>query len=199
MIPRKLTNFIDKENLELHFLKTIVENDRRLRFGGSLSDDAIKTYLKSSFDGFGIVNMWFIVDVESPETFGRKVVATCHVNYDIKTNTAELGLTVGPDYRGQKIGQELYNRGVTWARMKGAETIFMHCLSENTIMQHIARKSGMTVITIDPNEKQSSIKVDKNPMLAGYQDTVYEQMAVYDMMVRNQTWFFTSFMKVFKK
>jgi len=199
MIPRKLNNFIDKENLNLHFIKDLVGNDRRLRFGGSLSDDAIETYLKSSFVDFGINNMWFIVDVESPETFGRKVVATCHVNYDCKTNTAELGLTVSPDYRNQKIGQELYNRGVTWARMKGAETIFMHCLSENKTMQHIARKAGMTVITLDPTEKQSSIKVDKNQVVAGFEDSVYEQMAVYDMLVRNQKWFFTSFMKMFKK
>jgi len=199
MIPRKLNNFIDKDNLKLHFIKDLVGNDRRLRFGGSLSDEAIETYLKSSFVDFGINNMWFIVDVESPETFGRKVVATCHVNYDVRTNTAELGLTVSPDYRNQKIGQELYNRGVTWARMKGAETIFMHCLSENKTMQHIARKAGMTVITIDPTEKQSSIKVDKNPVMAGFQDSVYEQMAVYDMLVRNQKWFFTSFMKIFKK
>jgi len=57
----------------------------------------------------------------------------------------------------------------------------------------------MTVITIDPTEKQSSIKVDKNPVMAGFQDSVYEQMAVYDMLVRNQKWFFTSFMKIFKK
>ena len=199
MIPRKLNNFIDKDNLKLHFIKDLVGNDRRLRFGGSLSDEAIETYLKSSFVDFGINNMWFIVDVESPETFGRKVVATCHINYDYKTNTAELGLTVSPDYRNQKIGQELYNRGVTWARMKGAETIFMHCLSENKTMQHIARKAGMTVITIDPTEKQSSIKVDKNQALAGFQDSVLEQMAVYDMLVRNQKWFFTCFMKIFKK
>jgi len=199
MIPRKLNNFIDKDNLKLHFIKDLVGNDRRLRFGGSLSDEAIETYLKSSFVDFGINNMWFIVDIESPETFGRKVVATCHVNYDYKTNTAELGLTVSPDYRNQKIGQELYNRGVTWARMKGAETIFMHCLSENKTMQHIARKAGMTVITLDPTEKQSSIKVDKNQVVAGFEDSVYEQMAVYDMLVRNQKWFFTSFMKMFKK
>ena len=198
MIPRKLNNFIDKENLNLHFLKDIVGEDRRLRFGGSLGDDAVEKYLKSSFDGFGINNMWFIVDVESPETFGRKVIATCHVNYDSRTNTAELGLTVSSQYRNQKLGQELYNRGVTWARMKGAETIFMHCLSENKTMQHIAKKGGMTVVTIDPTEKQSSIKVEKNPVMAGFQDSVLEQMAVYDMMVRNQKWFFNSFMKIFK-
>ena len=65
-------------------------------------------------------------------------------------------------------------------------------------MQHIAKKGGMTVVTIDPTEKQSSIKVEKNPVMAGFQDSVLEQMAVYDMMVRNQKWFFNSFMKIFK-
>ena len=199
MIPRKLNNFIDKENLELHFLKDIQGNDRRLRFGHMLPDEGVKDYIKKTFVSFGYNDMWFIIDVESPETFGRKVVATCHVNYDVKTNTAELGLTVSPQYRNQKLGQELYNRGVTWARMKGAEIIFMHCLSENKTMQHIARKNGMSVVTIDPAEKQSSIKVEKNQIAAGYQDSVYEQMAVFDMLVRNQNWFFTSFMKMFKK
>ena len=199
MIPRKLNNFIDKENLELHFTKDIVGDDRRLRFGHMLPDQGVKEYIKKTFTQFGNTDMWFIVDVESMETFGRKVVATCHVNYDVKTNTAELGLTVSPQYRNQKLGQELYNRGVTWARMKGAETIFMHCLSENKTMQHIARKAGMSVVTLDPSEKQSSIKVEKNPIVAGYQDSVLEQMAIYDMMVRNQKWFFNSFMKMFKK
>ena len=55
------------------------------------------------------------------------------------------------------------------------------------------------VTCTDPTEKQSSIKVDKNPVMAGFQDSVYVQMAVYDMLVRNQKWFFTSFMKIFKK
>ena len=196
MIPRKLNNLIDKDNLELHFLKDIRDNDRRLRFGGIINDDSIKNYIDDSFKAYGINNMWFIVDIPSVETFGRKVVATCHVNYDKETNSAELGLTVSPDYRNQKIGQELYNRGVTWARMKGAEIIFMHCLSENQTVQHIARKNGMAVVTIDPSEKEATIKVKKNPKLAVWEDTVMENMAVYDSSIRNQKWFFKNFMKV---
>jgi RimJ/RimL family protein N-acetyltransferase len=201
MIPRKLNTVIDKENLELHFINDIQGNDRRLRFGHMLPDEGVKDYIKKTFEKFrfGDTDMWFIVDVESPETFGRKVIATCHVHYDSKTSTAELGLTVSPDYRNKKIGQELFTRGITWARMRGAETIFMHCLSENRAIQHIARKGGMTVVTIDPSEKESSITVKKNPVVAGFEDAVFEQMAVYDMLVRNQNWFFTKFMKMFKK
>ena len=195
MIPRKLNNLIDKDNLEAHFINDIRGEDRRLRFGGAIDDDTVRKYLKSSFEEFGCKNMWFIVDTETPKQFNRKVVATCHVNYDERTNTAELGLTVGPDYRNQKIGQELFNRGITWARMRGAETIFMHCLSENMAVQHIARKGGMAVVTIDPSEKESSITIKKNPVIAGFEDAIFEQMAVYDMLVRNQKWFFTKFLK----
>lgn len=197
MIPRKLNNLIDKENLELHFINDIQGNDRRLRFGHMLPDAGIKDYIENTFKSFGHNDMWFIVDVESLETFGRKVVATCHVHYDSKTSTAELGLTVSPDFRDQKIGQELFNRGVTWARMKGAETIFMHCLSENRAVQHIASKNGMTIVTVDPSEKESSITVKKNPITAGFEDAIFEQMAVYDMLVRNQKWFFTKFLRKF--
>jgi RimJ/RimL family protein N-acetyltransferase len=195
MIPRKLINDIDKENLQSHFIRDIKGDDRRLRFGHMLPDVGVEDYIEKTFKNFGLTDMWFIIDVQCPEFFQRKIVASCHVHYDNKSNTAELGLTVSPDYRNQKIGQELFTRGITWARMKGAETIFMHCLSENKVVQHIARKGGMSIVTIDPSEKESSITVRKNPVVAGFQDSIFEQMAVYDMVVRNQQWFFTKFMK----
>jgi RimJ/RimL family protein N-acetyltransferase len=196
MIPRKLINDLDKENLILHFTKDIVDEDRRLRFGAVVDDDSIIGYLNNSFKEFGCKNMWFILDTETPTQFDRRVIASCHVSYDEKTNCAEMGCTVSPEFRDQKIGQELFNRGITWARMRGAETVFMHCLSENKTIQHIAKKNGMTVVTIDPLEKESTIKVNKNPIVAGFEDAVMEQMAVYDMSVRNQKWFFTSFLKL---
>ena len=195
MIPRKLINDVDKKNLLLHFTRDITGDDRRLRFGATISDEAIGSYISKTFNNYGSNDMWFIIDVQTPDCFDRKVVASCHTSYDEKTNTAEIGLTVSPDYRNQKIGQELFIRGITWARMKGAETIFMHCLSENMAIQHIARKGGMTIVTIDPAEKESSITVKKNPVVAGFEDTIFEQMAVYDMVVRNQKWFFENFMK----
>ena len=195
MIPRKLNNILDKSNLELHFIKDIQDNDRRLRFGGALDDDSVRKYIKESFNNFGDVNMWFIVDIESFETFGRRVVASCHVNYDEKTNTAELGLTVSPDYRNQKIGQELFTRGITWARMAGAEHVFMHCLSENKVIQHIAKKGGMTVVTIDPSEKESTIQVKQNRFEAGWKDYVMDTIAVYDMSIRQQYFFMKKYLK----
>ena len=93
------------------------------------------------------------------------------------------------------ICQQLFERGVTWARMNGAENIFMHCLTENKVIQHIARKGGMTVVTYDMGEQEGTIKVNKNQIVAGFQDAIMENMALYDQTIRTQQWFFNKFMK----
>ena len=185
MIPRKFT-FLDKPLLLKHLL-SLKGEDRRLRFGGVCTDDYIEQYMEKAFSDD---DMWFVVEDK------EKIVATCHVAYDKEHNVAELGLTVSADYRNQKLGQQLFDRGVTWARMMGAESIFMHCLTENHIMQQIARKSGMTVVTFySADESEASIKVDKSRFSAGFEDVVMENMALYDQAIRNQQWFFTKFLK----
>jgi N-acetylglutamate synthase-like GNAT family acetyltransferase len=195
MIPRKLTAF-DKQLLINHFKIDIINNDRRLRFGYEAPDDSVDEYIDKSLQNFGVENMWFIVDVDTFDTFGgKRIIATCHVSINRETNTAEMGCTVSPDCRNKKIGQELFNRGITWARMAGAENVFMHCLSENKVIQHIAQKGGMTVVTIDPSEKESTIQVKQNRIEAGFKDYIMDQIAIYDAAIRQQTFFAKKFLK----
>ena len=185
MLVRKLS-LLDKNRI-IDNLVTLQGEDRRLRFGSLCTDDYIKEYVTKSFEQ---ESKWFGVD-----HINGHLVATCHVAYDKEQNVAELGLTVSADYRNQKLGQQLFDRGVTWARMNGAENIFMHCLTENKVIQHIARKGGMTVVTYDMGEKEGTIKVNKNQIVAGFQDAIMENMALYDQTIRTQQWFFNKFMK----
>ena len=189
MIPRKLTH-LDKQKLVDHFMNDIVDNDRRLRFGFEAPDTSVKEYIDKSIKcDYGYLSMWFVVDD------GDRIVATCHVSLNPDTKTAEMGCTVSPDYRNQKVGQELFNRGVTWARMAGAEHVFMHCLSENKVIQHIAKKGGMTVVTLDPSEKESTIEVKQSRVEAGFRDYVMDTIAVYDMAVRHHYFFVKKYLK----
>jgi len=188
MVPRKLTPF-DKQKLVDHFMSDIVANDRRLRFGYEAPDSSVEKYIEESLNDYGYINMWFVVED------GIKIIATCHVSMNRETNTAEMGCTVSLNYRNQKIGQELFNRGITWARMAGAENVFMHCLSENRAIQHIAKKGGMTVVTIDPSEKESTIQIKQNRFEAGFKDMIMDQIAIYDASIRQQQFFAKKFMK----
>ena len=121
--------------LTTHFL-TLPAEDRRLRFGASLSAEAIAAYV----DG---------IDFERDAVFGvfddsLASVGVAHVAFG--DGVAELGLSVLPSQRGRGAGGALFARAVAHARNRSVPTVFMHCLAENTAMMHIARKSGMQII-----------------------------------------------------
>lgn len=153
---------MDIDRLVKHFFDDIRGDDRRLRFGHMVTDDIIERYIcDGSFEQYGLKNMWFIVEE------GCDFIASCHVAYDKKTKSAELGLTVSPNYRDQKIGQELFNRGATWSRAMGADSLYMHCLSENKAVQHIAKKNNMTIVTLDPSEKKLQLELQRTKLWLG--------------------------------
>ena len=161
-----------------HFLVDIVGHDRYLRFGYAASNDNILDYLEKSFEHFGDTNMWFICVKED------KVVGTVHVS--ILHDTAEMGFTVSPEYRGCGLGQDLFQRGATWAMMKGAKTLYTQCLSENQVMQHIAKKNGMTVVTIAQGEKEATVQATKGTIRAYYDDKYFDNLAFVDASMQKQ-------------
>ena len=178
MIPRKLMYEADKGKLIDHFLVDIVGHDRYLRFSHNATNENVQRYVEKSLESFGTENMWFIVENDEGH-----VVGSVHVSLG---SVAEMGFTVSPDYRGQGLGQDLFIRGSTWAMMKGATTIYTTCLSENKVMQHIAKKNGMTVVTLDATEKEATVKATKNTIKAFYDDQFFDSLALVDRAIANQ-------------
>jgi RimJ/RimL family protein N-acetyltransferase len=183
MIPIKLLSTIQKDRLKQH-LFSMTDEDVRMRFGMAMNHDAISAYLDKSFDQYGRWNMWFIVED------GDKVIGSVHVAIDTSGEKmiAELGFTVAKEYRNKGVGNELFYRGSTWARMVGARVLCTQCLSENKVMQHIARKNGMTVVT-EYGESEASILMDKPQVAAAYEDFIMGSMSFIDNSIRKQNWF----------
>lgn len=125
----------DRDALTEHFL-ALDAHDRRLRFGASLGDDAIR-HLDER------------IDFDRDEIFGiagddLRLLAVVHVAfYPAK---AELGLSVLPAARGLGLGNALFSRAVMHLTNRGVREVFVHCLSENGAMMHLARKNGMRVV-----------------------------------------------------
>jgi len=189
MIPRKIIYESDKGKLFDHFLVDIVGHDRYLRFGYNASNSNIENYLESSLKKFGQNNMWFVVEKDG------QFVGTVHVSL-LPNDTAEMGFTVSPDYRDQGLGQDLFIRGATWAMMKGTKTLYTQCLSENQVMQHIAKKNGMTVVTIEGTEKEATIKATKGTIKAFYDDNFFDNLAFVDRAIEKQFKLYTPFMRL---
>lgn len=183
MIPRKLT-ILDKSKLTAH-LQNLQGEERRLRFGGSVNDEYIAEYVEKSFKED---SKWFGVD-----HIDGYLVAACHVAL-IETD-AELGCSVDKDFRNQGLAQLMFDRAVTWLRSKGINHVFMHCLSENGAMKHIARKNQMTVVSCC-GDTEAEVDLEPANAFTPLVDAYADRVAVYDMVFKNNIRLMRSFLKV---
>jgi RimJ/RimL family protein N-acetyltransferase len=129
----------DRAAITEHFL-ALDRDDRRLRFGALLSDEAIRSLEDR-------------IDFERDEVFGiagsdLRLLAVVHVAFYL--HNAELGLSVLPEARGQGLGNALFSRAVMHLVNRGVREVFVHCLTENGAMMHLARKNGMRVVRDGP-------------------------------------------------
>ena len=125
----------DRPALEAHFLALDGE-DRRLRFGSAIRDEALSEYV-ARID-FGRDGLFAVQDDDF------RLLAVVHVAFS--GASAELGLSVLPGERGRGLGSALFSRAVIHLRNRGAAEVLVHCLTENAAMMHLARKHGMRVI-----------------------------------------------------
>ena len=126
---------LEQPALERHFL-ALGSEDRRLRFGIGINDFAVRIYVKG-------------IDFEHDAVFGvlddeLHLIGAAHLGRG--EGHAELGVSVLPGHRGHGIGGALLARAHMHARNWGVRALFMHCLTENAAMMHLARKQDMDIV-----------------------------------------------------
>jgi RimJ/RimL family protein N-acetyltransferase len=125
----------------LRHLLLLNDEDRRLRFGTQTPDEVIELYVEH-------------LDFNKDSVFGSfdaqlNLIGMAHLAYLPKikgqARTAEFGVSVLPNGRGQGIGTALLARAAVHSRNTLVESLFVHCLSNNRPMMHLAQKAGMRV------------------------------------------------------
>ena len=175
---RELTA-IDRERLLTHFL-SLDEDDRLLRFGQIVPDHVIENYVRA-------------IDFTRDTVFGvfngqLQLTGVGHLAYlpvEGDKRTAEFGVSVLESARGQGIGSKLFERAAIRSRNTHVTMLYMHCLSRNSTMMHIAKKAGMKIeyaygeadayLTLPPADQTSIIA-----------EMLQEQAAVFDYALKRQ-------------
>ncbi len=163
-------------------LQTLSAEDRRLRFGTYMSDAALDFYASG-------------IDFARDKVFGiygrdMALVGMAHLALDRDHAHAELGLSVEPAQRGKGYGLALLNRGRLSAVNLGYTTLFMHCLAENQIIIHLARKSGLKLVT-EQGEIDAHLKLERTSYGAVAQEAVEDQIALADLLYKQRfQWLF---------
>lgn len=142
----------------LEHLLRLSSEDRRLRFGGPSSDETLAAYVAR-------------IDFTRDAALGVRDDADALIGFTHVAAGAdgaiELGLSVLESHRGQGLAQQMFQRAVLHARNRGIGELYMHCLSENAAMMHIARKAGMRIV-IDGPERDAYLSLPPaTPMSVG--------------------------------
>src|SRR5207302_7312619 len=173
VLIKELSSF-ERPALERHFL-ALVGEDRRLRFGVGLNDFAVRAYVKG-------------IDFERDAVFGvlddeLRVIGAAHLARG--NGHAELGVSVLPGHRNRGIGGALLGRAHTHARNWRVHALFMHCLTENSAMMHLARKQRME-IAADTGEADAWLKLSPADA-SSYMSAVFdERAALYDYVLKTE-------------
>ena len=173
IVTRNLSR-LERNALEQHLL-ALEDEDRRLRFGIALPDQAIRDYVAG-------------IDFERDAVFGvfddsLQLVAAAHL---ARCDThAELGVSVLPSWRGRGAGAALLARSHTHARNWGIRALFMHCLSENGAMMHLARKQGMRIAT-EHGESDAWLELAPADASSYTDQLLAERIGLFDFALKRQ-------------
>ncbi|MFL9924268.1 GNAT family N-acetyltransferase [Herbaspirillum lusitanum] len=168
-----------------HFL-ALEEKDRLLRFGTKLSDEMVTRYVEN-------------IDFARDTVFGvydrkLRLLGVGHLAFaprektrisgaTIKPVVAEFGVSVAAAARGMGVGSKLFERGAMRCRNVDVDTLYMHCLSSNKVMLHIAKKAGME-IQRDYGEADAYLKIQPASSVSVFQEAMEEQVAMLDYIVK---------------
>lgn len=159
----------------------LVQADRYLRFGFSASDEQIERYIQG-------------LNFERDEVFGifnrrLKLLALAHLAYPADGQTdsaAEFGVSVLASARGRGYGSQLFEHAMLHARNRNIDTLFIHALSENTAMLHIARRFGAT-LQRDGSETDAFLKLPPDTLASQVEALVTDGVGELDYRYKQQS------------
>ncbi|MDP5008319.1 MAG: GNAT family N-acetyltransferase [Glaciimonas sp.] len=175
-----------RKRLMVHFL-ALDERDRLLRFGSPLSDDLVQRYVESldfSRDTiFGVYDRALRLLGVGHLAFASRATLPALQAVTSKEKIAEYGVSVSSAACGMGVGTRLFERAAIHCRNADIDTLYMHCLSSNKVMMHIAKKAGMTIHR-DHGEADAYLKLPPANPASVIQEAMQEQVASLDYTVK---------------
>jgi RimJ/RimL family protein N-acetyltransferase len=169
---------IHLDKIRFH-LMDLDEDDRLLRFGMFASDLFLDNYI-SSLDFsrdvfFGVFNL------------DLKLVGFAHLAYCFSpkapSRDAEFGVSVSATGRGIGIGTALFTRAAIHCRNSNIDILYVHCLSTNEGMMHIAKKAGM-LVEKSHGEADAFLRISPGNSASFLKEALEAQAAIVDYTIK---------------
>ncbi|TFW25026.1 GNAT family N-acetyltransferase [Massilia arenosa] len=170
----------------LRHLLALEDHDRLLRFGSRLPDEQIEAYVnRIDFKRdtvYGVFNRVFKLVAMAHLAFAPKEQVGGQFDTE-KPMIAEFGVSVLKQARGYGIGSKLFERAAMHCRNHDVDVLYMHYLTSNKAMVHIAKKAGMEVQR-EYGEADAYLKLLPASPGSVLQEALEEQYAMFDYTLK---------------
>lgn len=152
-------------------LKHLSENDRYTRFCYNIKDEQIDALILRIL--YNQQDHYLFT-----ATVDDKIVGFGHLARE--GNDWELAVSVDSDKQGQGIGDQLMSYMIPWAKMHGVHNVFMHCITRNQRIQHLATKHGLRTVERDGAEITSKVELPTPTAVDYTAEFLREQRELYN-------------------
>lgn len=164
----------------LNHFKALSKEDRMLRFGGQMTDEALTRYVEnmdfSRDTVFGVYESSFNLVGVGHLAFPPPELLPAMSDSAKQETVAEFGVSVLAPARRLNVGTKLFDRAALHCRNKSIDTLYIHCLASNKPMLCIAKKAGMEIHR-DHGEVDGYLKLPAGDRDSRLYEAVEEQAA----------------------
>lgn len=157
-------------------LKNLTDEDKISRFGYMASNHTIDQMILTMCYQPKAHELWYARTEDKRVGWGHLAQ-----NAD---NTWELAVSVQKDYQRQGIGNQLITEMLAWAKFHKINEVFMHCIEDNRVIQHLALKNELMTKQRGAGERTASIEVPEATFIEANTQRFKEQAEILREMGR---------------
>lgn len=179
------------------FVTEFLSESEYYRYGEWLhnqDDETLQAYFGTA-SGLGVIQSLMDRIEAKPELHHFLVAKNCsgwlgtlHIA-ELENNAIEFGVIVDRNLRGEGIGSLLIDEGITWARNRGYNELYMHCLSWNQPIRHLCQKHGLKTRNID-TDSEVKIQLDPPTWITVQREIAYKNRNIWHTFLQDTQYLF---------
>jgi RimJ/RimL family protein N-acetyltransferase len=154
-------------------LKHLPDVDRYTRFCYNIKDEAIDQFILSILYNPDDHHLFIA-------TLDDVIVGFGHLARE--GNDWELAVSVDSSFQGQGVANNIMDFMIVWGKTRGIHSVFMHCITQNTKIQHLARKHGLRMVEREGSEVTSKVDLPPATPMDYTADFLREQKDLLEQM-----------------
>jgi GNAT superfamily N-acetyltransferase len=153
-------------------LKTLTLEDKISRFGYPVSDQSIDQLVLNMCYHPQDHELWYARGDGDRVGWGHMAK-----NDD---GSWEMAVSVNTEFQRQGIGNQLITEMLAWAKFHHISEVYMHCIEDNRVIQHLANKNELRTRSRGDGERTATIEIPNPTIFEANTQMFKEQKEIFD-------------------